>query len=160
VAREALLGGKAWQSVSLMVLREATGKATAGSRAIPSEPTLSRALLQFARVAPVVPDGVDHDALGFELVVEGEWETAHPSPAGSLIHGRVKLGCALHLCETGLDRAQELVSETWRLALVPAASGADVLFGLRLEDEAARHSSDQRRSRTCSQGITRPGSAR
>ena len=45
-------------------------------------------------------------------------------------------------------------------ALVAAASGADVLFGLRLEDEAARHSSDQRRSRTCSQGITRSGSSR
>jgi len=160
VAREAILRGKAWQSVSLLVLGEATEEATMGSRQMPRIRCLPRALLPFGRIAPGVPYGVDHDARGLNLIVDCEWEAWHASPAGSLIHRCVELRRALHLGKAGLDRAQELVPETGRLALIPAPSGADVLLGLRLEDEAARHSSDQSRSRTCSHGTVRSGSSR
>ena len=109
MARKAILRGKAWQSVSLLVPREATGEAAAGSPVMPSERALPRPLLPFGWVAPVMPNGVDHNALGFDLVVDGIWEAAHPSPAGGLTHRCVELGRALHSGKAGLGRPQKLV---------------------------------------------------
>lgn len=94
-----------------------------GSRETPPDSTLPRAVLPFGRVAPIVPHGIDDDVLGLDLVVDREREAAHPRPAGRLIHRCVELGRTLHLGEAGLDRTQELVPETWRLALIPAPSG-------------------------------------
>ena len=77
---ESTLGGKAGQSVSLLVLGEATEEATMDPRAKTPDSPLPRPQLPFGWVAPVVPHGVDDDALGFDCVVHREWEAAHASP--------------------------------------------------------------------------------
>ena len=80
MARELSVRGKAWQSVSLLVLGEATEEATMAPRAKTPDSPLPRPQLPFGWVAPLARLGIDGDAFGFDFVVAREWEAAHASP--------------------------------------------------------------------------------